>query len=305
MNWFRTHPYTSARGAAGVLVLIGAFIVVSRATRPVETGPTSWGGGAGPHLDPTSYPIGENASNGAGAPQGAQTTMGRVQDGPPYTYLAPSFFSNTPPIGEEDTYDFDAFVAQLSVSAQGPPDSSGMQDASGSTLGAYSYIPRGLISTTTVRSTRTPLQQELYDYGNDIGSTIESFEQQHSNMVQILKVQAEDRANPEKASAVVNLGHEFEELGKVLAAMEAVPSAMASTHKALAQSYIEIGKNLALVPGAERDSDFIQAIQTYNASADTFVKNYIQLVSLFGAYGVAFTSSDSGRVFTFSPTGSF
>lgn len=300
MQWLRTHPYASALGAAAVLVLIGAYIVVSRATQPVETGPTSWGGGAVPYSDPTSYPIGENTSNGAGTPQDARTIMEQVQDGPPYTYLAPSFFQNTPPTGEEDAYDFDAFVAQLSVSAQGRSDSGGTQDASTSILDAYAYIPRGLISTTTVRSARTPLQQELYDYGNDIGSTIESFEQQHSNTVQILKVQVEDRANPEKAAAVVKVGHDFEELGKILAAMETVPSAMDSTHKALAQSYIEIGRNLALVPGAERDSDFIEAIQTYNASADTFVKNYIQLVSLFGAYGVTFTAADGGKVFTFN-----
>ncbi len=115
----------------------------------------------------------------------------------------------------------------------------------------------------------------------------------------------EDRTNPEKAAAVVAIGHGLEEMGNSVAAMETVPSAVASAHEALAKSYIEIGKNLALIPRAERDSDFIKAIQTYNASADTFTKNYIQLVSLFGAHGVTFTSSDAGRVFMFNATGSF
>ena len=293
MEWLRTHPYTSALGAAGVLVLIGAFVVVSRAAQPAGTGATTWGGEAASFLNPTSYGPAQN-------PAQSDDVMGQVQNGPPYTYIAPNF-SNLTPSGEENSYDFEAFIAKL-TKASAPK---GQTDADGDNafLSAYAYIPRGLISTTTPRSTRSALQQELYEYGNDIGSTIESFEQQHSNMVQILKVQVEDRANPEKASAVVNLGHEFEELGKLLAAMETVPPAMTSTHKALAQSYIELGKNLALVPGAERDSDFIKAIQTYNASADMFVKNYIQLVSLFGAHGVTFTSSDSGKVFTFSPTG--
>jgi hypothetical protein len=85
--------------------------------------------------------------------------------------------------------------------------------------------------------------------------------------------------------------------------METVPPAITSAHNKLAQSYIEIGKNLSLIPGAERDSDFIAAIQVYNASADTFTRNYIQIASLFGAHGVTFTSGDSGRVFTFSPSG--
>ncbi len=291
MEWLRTHPYTSALCAAGVLVLTGAFIVTSRATRPAGTGVTAWGGEAVPLLNPTSYGPTQNSLQG-------DDVMGQVQNGPPYTYIAPNF-SNLTPSSEENSYDFEAFIAKLS--AQGRPASGGTQGTDDSVLSAYAFIPRGLISTSTPRATRTALQQELYDYGNDIGSTIESFEQQHSNTVQILKVQVEDRANPEKAAAVVAIGHELEDLGKILAAMETVPSAMVSTHNALAQSYIEIGKNLALVPSAERDSDFIKAIQTYNASADTFVKNYIQLVSLFGAHGVTFTSSDGGKVFTFSP----
>ena len=173
------------------------------------------------------------------------------------------------------------------------------------TSNAYTFIPSGIVSTTTSTSERTDLQQELYNYGNDIGSSIESFEQQHSNMVQILKNQAEDRSDTEKAEAVVRLANAFRDLGNTLSGIENVPSQMAGIHTSLAESYVAIGKNLALVPKAQRDSDFIRAIETYNASADTFTKNYIALASLFGAYGVAFSSSDAGRVFTFTPMGSF
>ena len=221
MQWLRSHPYTSAIGAAALLVVIGAYIVVSRASQPAGTSPTSWGGVAVPFLDPSSYPIGENTSNGAGTPQDAQTTMRPVQDGPPYTYIAPNFSNTMPQDGENpDSYDFDEFIAELTKqSALNTPAATGDTGS----LNAYSYVPRGLFSTTTSRASRSALQQELYDYGNDIGSTIESFEQQHSNTVQVLKVQVEDRANPEKAAAVVKIGHDFEELGKMLAAMDPVP----------------------------------------------------------------------------------
>jgi len=284
MLWLRSHPYTAAIGAAALLVVIGAYIVVSRASQPAGTSPTGWGGEAVPFLDPTSYPIGENTSNGAGTPQDAQTTMRPVQDGPPYTYIAPNFSNTMPQDGENpDSYDFDAFIAELTKqSALNTPAATGDTGS----LNAYSYVPRGLFSTTTSRASRSALQQELYDY-----------------TVQVLKVQVEDRANPEKAAAVVRIGHDFEELGKILTAMDPVPSAIASAHQALAQSYIAMGKKLALVPGAERDADFIKAIEAYNASADTFVQSYIRLVSSFGVYGVVFTSLDGGKVFTFSPSG--
>ncbi len=295
MEWVRTHPYTSAIGAAALLVVVGSYVVISRASQPVATGPTSWGGEAVPLLNPTSYTPAATPAKRDG------DIMRQVQDGPPYTYTAPNFTNTTPPSGENpDSYDFDAFIAELTrQSTLKTPATAGDTG----TINAYAYVPRGLIATTTPPSTRSAIQIELYDYGNDIGSTIESFEQQHSNAVQILKVQVEDRADADKAAAVVRVGHDFEELGKQLLKMEPVPSVAATAHEALAQSYIGLGKKLALVPDAERDADYIKAIEAYNASADVFVQNYVRLVSLFGAYNVTFTSVDGGKVFTFNPGG--
>ncbi len=295
MDWFRTHPYVSALGAAGVLVLLGAFIVVSGASQPAGTRTSAWEGEAAPLLNPTSHGPITSATQNA-------NVMGQTQDSPPYTYIAPNFSNTISPDGEEEsTYDFDAFIAKLTKQAN--PKGQAAANEEDSLLSAYAYIPRGLISTSTPNATRSVLQQELYDYGNDIGSTIESFEQQHSDTPQILKGQVEDRTDSGKAAAVVRIGRDFEEMGKTFAAMETVPSSLASAHNALAKSYIEIGTNLALIPGAQRDADFIKAIQTYNASADTLAKNYIQMVSLFGAHGVAFSANDAGKVFTFTPTG--
>src|SRR3989344_8130428 len=62
MEWFRTHPYTSALCAAGVLTLIGAFIVASRASEPATTQVTAWGGGAVSLLDPTAGAPAEDSS---------------------------------------------------------------------------------------------------------------------------------------------------------------------------------------------------------------------------------------------------
>lgn len=295
MEWLRTHPYTSALGAAGILVVLGAFIVVSRASQPAGTRTSAWEGEAAPLLNPTSHGSTNVSTQN-------QNIMGQVQDGPPYTYIAPNFSNPVSADGEaESSYDFDAFIAKLTKQAN-PKGQAGASEED-PLLSAYAYIPRGLISTSTPVSTRSALQQELYEYGNDIGSTIESFEQQHSDTPQILKGQVEDRTDSGKAAAVVRIGRDLEEMGKAFVAMETVPSSFASAHNALAKSYIEIGKNLALIPEAQRDADFIKAIQTYNASADTFAKNYIQMVSLFGAHGVAFSANDAGKVFTFTPTG--
>ncbi|MDO8514474.1 MAG: hypothetical protein Q7S50_02940 [bacterium] len=302
MDWTRTHPYVSALCGAGILLVVGAFIVERQKVALPATQITAWGGAGNAYLDPASYvPT-------SGASPYAEDIMQRVKSGPPYTYTPPLNAPRSGASGEHsasqnvlasDSFNFDDFVAMLVREGA----RLNTAPASGDIPSAYAFIPSGLVSTTTSTSARTDLQQELYSYGNDIGSSIESFEQQHSNMMQILKGQVEDRTDQGKAEAVVNLAHSFQNLGNNLAGMDNVPLKVAGTHKALTQSYIEIGTNLALVPKAERDSDFIHAIEKYNASADTFTKNYIALASLFGAYGVAFSSSDAGSVFTFTPMG--
>ena len=295
MEWLRAHPYTSALSAAGILLLMGILVVERQIMRPAEGPATAWGGGAAPFLNPTSYQPSQDTEN-------SETLMQDITDGPPYTYIPPKPSTNSGPAQNQDSYDFEAFITLLTkASTPKPQNDTGL--SSSSSMDAYAYIPRGLISTTSPSGARTETQQLLYEYGNEIGSSIESFEQEHSNTPQILKEQVEDRTNPDKAAAVVNLGRALEAMGANLSGMDRVPGAMAAAHKALAESYREIGKNLALIPKAQRDQDFIQAIETYNASADTFTKRYIQIVSLFGAYGVTFTSSDPGRVFTFSPSG--
>lgn len=295
MEWVRAHPYRSALLAAGMLLLLGIIIVERQIARPAKGPATAWGGGATPLLNPTSYQP-RNTEEG-------RSLMQSVTDGPPYTYLPPAAPATSAPAQNQDSYDFEAFVAMLTKSSATKPSSSASAESGSSSLSAYAFIPRGLISTTSPNTGRTETQQVLYEYGNEIGSSIESFEQEHTNTPQLLKAQVEDRTNPEKAAAVVNLGRSFEGMGHNLLAMDRVPPGMAAAHKALAESYIEIGKKLALIPKTTRDEDFIEAIQTYNASADTFTKRYIQMVSLFGAYGVTFSSSDPGRVFAFSPSG--
>ena len=149
----------------------------------------------------------------------------------------------------------------------------------------------------------TAQQQDLYLYGNAVGGEIQSFETLHTNEVQVLKDQAEDRTDPVKSSAVVSLGQGFASIGVYMQGMQEVPSSVAALHSALAQSYQDIGAKLQLVAKAQSDQDFVQAIEAYDSSADTFVHNYAVLAQYFSAQGVIFSAQDPGSVFSFSNTG--
>lgn len=299
MQWLRTHPYASALLAAGILLVMGAVVVQRQSANPVFSQPSAWGGTNLSLLNPTSYGPNQNTQN-------EPSIMQQVQSGPPYTYIPPLNAPQSGASGEhtaeqdvlaDDSFDLDAFIAMLSSAGGGQKTT-----ASASATTSYSFIPSGLMSTTTAETKRTSTQQTLYDYGNEVGSYIQSNEEQNPGVAQILKNQVEDRADAGKAAAVGAIARGLRDVGESLEAIEDVPSQMASVHKALAKSYGAVGTNLSLIPKAQSDSEFIAVIEKYNASADVFVKNYIAFAELLGAYGVIFADSDAGSVFTFTPT---
>lgn len=297
-DWPRLHPYMSALIGAGIL-LVGGIVIVSwrSAVGPSGSAGGAWGGANINLLNP-AY----NASQKNTAQQNQSGTLRQTQGGAPYSYIPPisggaAFYA---PSGDATSFDFDSFIKLLS---QGSAAQTSLGTSSGSDadlLSAYAFIPTGLVSTATPVKKRTVQQQQLYDYGNEAGSYIQSFEEAHRDQAQVLKNWLEDRKDAAKAAAVVQLGRALWEIGRSLSGMESVPSSAKAAHGRLAKSYLDIGANLALVPKVETDADLLKAIGAYNASADVYATNYVALVNIFGAYGVGFSADDPGSVFTFT-----
>jgi hypothetical protein len=290
MDWIRAHPYTAALGAA-VILFIGGFFVVQRQGAAPPSENKAWDGANLGVLNPTSYGPAESAGTSR-----EEDIMQQVQDSAPYTYIPPTVLDGSEG-GAEGDFDLNSFIKML---GQGSTSTGQSQSSAPDT---FSFIPTGLISTTTVQKARTATQETLYNYGNEVGSYIQSFEEQNPTMSFTLKDHAEDRDDPQKAAAVKLVAKALEEVGHSLLGIEDIPSGIASTHNALAKSYIAVGTNLALVAQTANDADFLKAIETYNATANTFVTNYVGLAELLGAYNIVFSPVDAGSVFTFTPTG--
>jgi hypothetical protein len=172
------------------------------------------------------------------------------------------------------------------------------------TPSSYAFIPQGILSISGARP-RTPTQQELYEYGNTLGLALAAFADLHTTMIQTLKDQAEDRANPSKAAAVVRLGDDFIALGADIEAMGSVPSPALATHAALAAAYKDAGAKMKFIPAAQGDTAFLDAINAYNASAEKLSKSLIGAIDLFQTNDVTFSPTDAGSIFTFSANPSF
>lgn len=289
MQWLRAHPYIASAALAFIVLVVGALIVLNRSdVRPQTTGLRAWGGVGSDLFDPTS------AARGGTAAQ-PDNLYSQVQSGPPF-YYAPAA-EQLPLVQASDDFDFEAFIGLLAGSGKATGGIS--QDPS---FDAYSFIPQGLISTTSVEKRRTPTQQAIFDYGNEAGSYIQSFEERYRAAPQILKDQFEDREDPEKNAALLSLSRGLEDVGFQLEALE-VPSEIRSAHQKVAASYKELGKKLSAVPNAKSDETVLNAILAYNAAAEAYVKNYVSLATLISAHGVTFSPEDAGSIFTFSQVG--
>ncbi len=295
MDMLRSHPYLAALAGAGVLLLLGAFIVGQRsAVVPENSAPQAWGGVGTGLVNPT--PAAPSPSGNVG-----ETDLyAQVQSGPPFYYNPVPSVETGPDVSGTgaDQFDFDAFLASLTG-----PNSAGTtttSDADRQLQDAYSFIPGGLISTSTPRKTLTASQQALFAYGNQAGESIQAFETNNRNMTQVMKNQREDPANPAKVKAFNDLGDAMTQVGLDLEAIASVPPQMTEANEALAKAYQEMGAKFLLVAKAQRSEDRIQAMLAYNATVDAWIKKYVAVVSIFSISDVSFGPGDSGSVFMFT-----
>lgn len=281
MDEINLHPYAAATAAALFLVGAGAILVFERTSTPVGQS-SGWNGSMAAPQNPVAN---------------AQTPSRSLQD------FIPQFGTSTAPFiplsvsggGEtSDSFDMAAFIRSLSEPLPGQT-----AEMSADLSASYSFIPRGLISTSTGKQ-RSKEQQALYDYGNEAGSFIETYQDTHWNAPQIMKAQFEDRQDAGKAQALRDIGAALSAVGRSLGRIESVPGTVASANTLLAKSYEDAGAKLALVPDAARDEDLVKAIQAYNAAADNLTKHYVSLALLLSLSGVAFEQQDPGSVFTFT-----
>lgn len=281
--------YVVAASIGSVLLISGGIYIVS-ARSPVSSVAQEGTWGSGVALPPPGSTTPADTSR--------ETLMQQVQDNAPFTYIAgitlPAPASQT--TNDSSTADLQALLAAITATSSAKGSASAPLDLSG----AYAYIPGGLVAPQNNTAKRTPTQEALYEYGNSVGSLIQSFELDHQNMSQVLTDEANDRTDATKVQKLAALGTDLMHLGNAMLQEDSVPPQATELHAALAGSYVEIGGKLVAVSKMQRDSDFLAAVQAYDASADKFIQKYVALAQLFGSYGVQFASSDPGSVFSFS-----
>lgn len=299
MHWLHEHPYRIATLVA-ILAAIGVAILVDQRSSVAPSRETlAWGGRNVP-FSPGEY--------GEAAPErfsdeviGSYIIASQLQSQAPFSYIPSLPFSQEGEAGGESEYDFEALVALLTNENAGTGGEADAPADTGFWGDAFSFLPRGLIATTTPEANKTALQKKLYSYGNKIGAEIQSFEDAWPNAVQILYDQAQYRDDPAKAAAAEAYARAFAEVGRRLLEVGDVPPEAKVLHANLAQSYQDAGKLLERIPKTRTEEEFLDAVLTYNASMDVLTDNFVNVALMFSAHGVVFREEDAGSAFTFRP----
>lgn len=293
-GWVHRHPYLASTVVAVSLLVILILVVAARSGVGGSDMGNNWVGAGS-----VFFTGGRNLTQAE-----RMTAQEVVKQQSPDTQLGyiPIAMQSADGVQEDGTYgnDLSSLLALLTQ-----PKGSASAGASAQTESGFSLIPQGLISVADPTVKRTPEAEALFSYGNEVGTYVQGFESMHSNSAQILKDQAEDRTNAEKAARVDALGYAMAELGRDLNQMQEIPASARAAHTAYATSYRLAGTNLTKVAAAKTDEEYIDAIGAYNTSVESLSKRFLVLVGLFSANNVSFSSSDPGSMFVFNPTFSF
>jgi hypothetical protein len=283
--------YISASIGAVILVVFGAIIVINRAgDSPINTnGGLNIKGvivGDGPTLPISVSPSPTQPSGGVNVPY----THVKATTTPSPSPVSPNQVNNI------SGFDWNTFVATLSHHTGGSATTS----SSGPTIAdAYAFIPTGLFSPSQPKSAQDipDNEKDLYGWGQSAGGAIQSFEESHPNQSQILTDFIQDRQNPAKIAAMKKLGGDLIAVGDDIAQIDPTPSQLKTAAPALAAAYRDIGQKLAAIPDAAGDSATVQAILTYDKSAEAFVGKFVTVVTIINANGIKYAQSEPGGAF--------
>lgn len=284
-GWMHRHPYLTTTIAVGTLLVLLIGIVTSRLGVQGAQTNTNWGGTG------SIFSGGLQQATEAARLKAEEAIKQRSQD-----VELGHIPVNTNPADQEPAEEID-FVELLSSLIQ-PKNATGTVQVDVST--AFSFIPQGLVSTSIQETKYSPAQEALHAYGNEVGTLVQGFEASHTNSIPILKDHAEDRGNAEKAKEVDNLGYALAAFGRDLGQLQNIPPEAAAAHSALATTYRQVGTNLTKIAATTNDEQFLEAVNTYNASVESLSKRFFVLVSVFTANNITFSPSEPGSVFMFT-----
>ena len=290
MGWIRAHPYASLFALAGLALVAVVATLFPRLDSLTQSSSTMPAGS----LFPPSNSVPDTPDTSVTM----ETALPRYEASGNMTGSLPPSQSAPQQVQDASDNALSAFLSSLSS----PPPSSAPDTSAGDTLlqEITAFIPRGVtVFGGTRTKARTPEQEALFRYGNEAGLALLSFEDSNTDMTDRLKNWFDNRKSDSSRASVGRIANDMAAAGTALAALADVPDVAREANQDLAKSLQAAALNLNAVTTAGSDSATLDAMKTYNASAEEFTRSYLALADIFTLHEVSFSASDAGSAFTF------
>ncbi len=160
-------------------------------------------------------------------------------------------------------------------------------------LGGYSNT-----QTVVQQEVETKEQLALRAYGNELGSSLTSFNISNGNQTDLLDSFLKNRGDTKNLERLTdNYIQLSKDIEKILA-----PAQLETIHPNLVSSYASVGTLLWELTLAENDQELMNKMLTYNKASEEVAKSHVALITLFKAYGIVFKSYEGGGIFSFNPS---
>ena len=287
MHLIAKYPFWFLFFGLGVVLAVVALFGAARSAPPSASTVSVFGGGA------LINPGFSSAQRQSVAPNSEPSP------GSPAPAYAPITFATTSAAGGSASTS-----AAPQSSAGGTQTSVPAQSADSLLRQLYSLMPSGIMLRASA-PVRTPAQEALYTYANEAGLALLTFQSKNAGAADALKQWLGARGDATKSAAVGAIAADLLAAGDQLSQLAGVPASAAASNAALAASFKGAGQKLLAVEAAGTDdAKLIDALKSYDVSADQFTLSYLAIVDLLSLNNVRFNSTDTGSVFSFSSAGS-
>ncbi len=294
MTLFGRHPYSFLFAGAGIVLLIIVITAKNQSTPATIRGPEAYVSSGSTLMNPGISAPGAYAQNNTPVSEPAMSGIAFSYT-TPTPVSTPASFPTQQPLA--DTF------PSVSVDNDGTNFtlSTSLSESDTVLKAVYSLIPSG-VSMPAAPQPRSSDQQALYEYGNEAGLAVLTFGDDYSDMAEVLKDWLSDRTSASRRARVERLADGLTQAGISLEQLPDVPPAAAAANAGLATAYKNAGEKMHAVAaaGSVGDTALVEAMQTYNATVDSFTASYIALANIFSIYGVNFNEGDTGSAFQFS-----
>ncbi len=159
-----------------------------------------------------------------------------------------------------------------------------------------SWMPTKFNNNSAKPQNKTDLEQEIYDYGNNIGKLIKDFSNATGDHPKLMSNFVKDTYSTQNIQKLESLAEGYKLLAKQIKNTNA-PIPMTAVANNLSLGYKSVGEATLQLSKQRTNEGLLTEIYKYNKTAENFATSFIKFSKVFRLYGIKYNRGEPGDIF--------